>query len=61
MVPGVLPGVRCRQQGRIRQCGGKFFQMGVGVMGDWAKVSCTGRYGNISFKMKTTYTHTLCT
>ena len=55
MVPEVLPGIRYRQQGRILpQCGGKMFGMGVGVMGDCAKVGCTGRYDNISFKMKTT-------
>ena len=28
-------------------------------MGGWARVGCTGRYDNISFKMKTTYPHLL--
>ena len=49
MVPRVLPGIRYRQQGRILPNEGEnFFGMGVGVMGDWATVSCTGSiYANI--------------
>ena len=53
----MLPDVRYRQQGIILSSEGeKFFEMGVGVMGDWVKVRCTGRYDNISFSIKTTYT-----
>ena len=30
------------------------FCMSVGVIGAWATVRCTGRYDNISFKIRTT-------
>ena len=42
----------------FQRYGGKCCIMSVGVIGDWANVRCTGRYGNISFRIKTTHTHT---
>ena len=38
---------------------GKMLYMSVGAFGAWAKVRCTGRYDNISFKMKTTFSSKL--
>ena len=51
---GWLSDARYRQQAFIPSDGGKMFYMSVWVIGPWANVRCTGRYDNISFRIKTT-------
>ena len=56
--PGLLPGVRYRQHAFCTECRGTNVVHECRVSWSMGYVSCTGKYDNISFIIKTPYYHT---